>query len=76
MQCIQHKVSASDPSLMLLNSNSFFLYTKGHSAASDRHAHETELMLQAAEDEIDVQRIIADRAITPTVQAYSRLYNK
>ena len=54
----------------------FSLFGIGHSAASARHAHETEVMLQSAEDKNKVQGAIADRAINPTVQDYSRLYDK
>ncbi len=54
----------------------FTLFTKGHSAASARHAYETELMLQCADDGQEVQKVLADRAVNPTVQDYSRLYDK
>ena len=52
------------------------LFSKGHRAASARHAYETELMLQCAEDGKEVQRVLADRSINPTVQDYSRFHAK
>ena len=54
----------------------FTLFSKGHSAASARHAHETNLMISCAENEQDVQRVLADRAINPSVQDYSRLHEQ
>ena len=54
----------------------FTLFSKGHSAASARHAYETELLLQSIEDSSKVQRILADRCNNPAVQDYSRLYAK
>ena len=45
----------------------FSLFVKGRNATSAMHAHETELMLQTADDGIEVQKAIADRAINPTV---------
>ena len=52
------------------------LFSKGHGAASARHAYETELMLQCAEDGKEVQRVLADCSINPTVQDYSRFHAK
>ncbi len=54
----------------------FTLFSKGHSAASARHAYETELVLQCVEDGRDVQRLLADRAMNPNVKDYSRFYNE
>ncbi|XP_062503901.1 uncharacterized protein LOC134180732 [Corticium candelabrum] len=54
----------------------FTLFCKGHSAASARHAHETNLMISCAEYEQDDQRVLADRAINPSVQDYSRLHEQ
>ena len=52
----------------------FTLFSKGHSAASARHALETELVLECSEHDRDTQRVLADRSANPTVQDYSRLY--
>ena len=54
----------------------FTLFSKGHSAASARHALETELVLECSEHVRDTQRVLADRSANPTVQDYSRLYSK
>ena len=52
------------------------LFYKGHSAASARHAYETELMLECAESGQSVQTVLADRSVNPLVQDYSRMYAK
>ena len=52
------------------------LFYKGHSAASARHAYETELMLECAESGQSLQTVLADRSINPLVQDYSRMYAK
>ena len=54
----------------------FNLFSKGHSAASARTALETELVLKCTEQGTEVQRVLADRSLNPTVQDYSRLYSK
>ena len=51
-------------------------FYKGHSAASARHAYETELMLECAESGQSLQTVLADRSINPLVQDYSRMYAK
>ena len=49
------------------------LFYKGHSAASARHAYETELMLEFAESGQSVQTVLADRSINSLVQDYNRM---
>ena len=45
-------------------------------AASARHAHNIELILQTAEHGNEVQKVLADRVINPTVFDHSQLYDK
>lgn len=45
----------------------YSLFCKGHSAASARHAYETELMLECAESGQSVQTVLADRSINPLI---------
>ena len=79
--CHNHPVHAAhslsfQPVAEATKDKMYVLFSKGHSAASARHAHETEIMLQCAEDGKDAQAVLADIAINPNVQDYSRLYNK
>ena len=54
----------------------FALCDKGHNASSARHAYETELMLDCAEQDKNIQQLLADRAINLNVGDYNRLYDK
>ena len=45
-------------------------------ADSARHAHKIELILQTAEHGNEIQKVLANRAINPTVFDYSQLYDK
>ncbi len=52
---------------------SFKLFDDGHSASSARHTHEQHLLLNASSDDVK-QSSLADRAINPSVQDVSRLF--
>ena len=54
----------------------FSLFYKGHNAASARHARETELMLECAENGTPLQPVLANTSINPLAQGYSRLFAK
>eukprot|EP00118_Oscarella_pearsei_P019526 m.208174 g.208174 ORF g.208174 m.208174 type:complete len:126 (+) comp39701_c1_seq9:1064-1441(+) len=52
------------------------MFAKGHSASSARHAYESEQKISCAENNEETQRVLADRAVNPNVQDYSRLYDQ